>query len=201
MVNSISESGYNIFNENDSFYNDICATYTSENGTDMLLSDRKKDIYTVSQNQSLCQSGCEIQSYNSTNKKAKCDCSIISKNITDLNVDDLFNKTKIAQNFYDTLTNSNFHVLKCYQLIINFSNMIKNIGKIFMSLLFIAFIIIMVIYFIKGRKAILNYINYILEFRNMNNKKSNNHKNNNKKEKIKDKKKAKKTIKEIILKQ
>ena len=194
LVNSLSESGYNIFNENDSFYNDICATYTSKNRTDMLLLDRKKDIYTVSQNQSLCQSGCEIQSYNSTTKKAKCDCSISSENITGLNVDDLFNKKEIVQNFYDTLTNSNFHVLKCYQLIINFSNIIKNIGEIFMTLLFITFIILVVIYCIKGKKTIHNHINSILRFRNMN-KKNNNH-NKNEKEKINDKKKTKIKIKD-----
>ena len=194
MVNSLSESGYNIFNENDSFYNDICATYTSKNRTDMLLLDRKKDIYTVSQNQSLCQSGCEIQSYNSTTRKAKCDCSISSENITGLNVDDLFNKKEIVQNFYDTLTNSNFHVLKCYQLIINFSNIIKNIGEIFMTLLFITFIILVVIYCIKGKKTIHNHINSILRFRNMN-KKNNNH-NKNEKEKINDKKKTKIKIKD-----
>ena len=193
MVNSLNNTGYNIFNENDSFYNDICATYTSENGTDMLLLDRKKDIYTVSQNQSLCQSGCEIQSYNSTTKKAKCDCSINTENITDLNVDELFDKKEIAQNFYNTLTNSNFHVLKCYKLIIDFSKISENIGEISMSLLFIIFIILIVIYCIKGRKTIHNQINYILELRNMNNKKSNNNKNNknNKKEKINDKKKTK----------
>ena len=37
IYESLSESGYNIFNENDSFYQDNCATYTTANGTDMLL--------------------------------------------------------------------------------------------------------------------------------------------------------------------
>ena len=42
----------------------------------MLLSDRKKDIYTLAQNQSICQSGCKIESYNLTTGKAKCNCDI-----------------------------------------------------------------------------------------------------------------------------
>ena len=32
----LAKSGYNLFNENSSFYNDICATYTTKNGTDIL---------------------------------------------------------------------------------------------------------------------------------------------------------------------
>ena len=31
----------NLYDPNSDFYNDICATYTSENGTDLTLSDRK----------------------------------------------------------------------------------------------------------------------------------------------------------------
>ena len=60
-----------MFNEKDSFYNDICTTYTTVNSTDRLLSDRKKDFYETIQNQSMCQTGCEFQYYNSTNKKEK----------------------------------------------------------------------------------------------------------------------------------
>ena len=37
LVKSLIDSGYNIFNENDSFYNDIYSTYTNEYGVDMLL--------------------------------------------------------------------------------------------------------------------------------------------------------------------
>ena len=42
----MKEMGYNIFNIEDSFYQDICTSYTSLSGTDMILSDRKK-IYMV----------------------------------------------------------------------------------------------------------------------------------------------------------
>ena len=39
------ESGINLLNINDSFYNDICFTYTSENGTDCTLKDRVNIFY------------------------------------------------------------------------------------------------------------------------------------------------------------
>ena len=38
------ESGYDIFDKSISFYNDICTKYTTENGTDIILSDRINDI-------------------------------------------------------------------------------------------------------------------------------------------------------------
>ena len=44
---SLNESGYNLFHSNDSFYNDVCATYTTENGTDITLLDRKRLIYDI----------------------------------------------------------------------------------------------------------------------------------------------------------
>ena len=69
LYNSLSDSGYNLFNSNDSFYQDICTTYTTINGNDMLLSDRKKDIYSLSADISMSQTGCTLESYNSETKK------------------------------------------------------------------------------------------------------------------------------------
>ena len=154
LVKSIGDSDYNIFDGNDSFYNDICSTYTSQNGTDMLLSDRKKDIYSLVQSQYLCQSGCEIQSYNSTSKKATCDCSIKLKSLQNLEINDLFDKKEISQSFYKTLANSNFHVLKCYKLIIDFSKILNNKGQIMMTILFFVYLILIIAYFIKEQQQI-----------------------------------------------
>ena len=165
LAKSLSDSGYNLFDENDSFYNDICATYTSENGTDMLLSDRKSDIYSSTQNQTLCQTGCELASYNSTSKKAKCNCDIeTSTLINTLNIDNLFDKKEIAKSFYDTLTNSNFRVMKCYNLLLDFSLIFKNYGEIIMTILIFIFLIMMIIYFILGTKQIHKFLITILRF-------------------------------------
>ena len=198
LINSLSGTGYNIFNENDSFYNDICSTYTSENGTDVLLSDRKNDILTISQNQTMCQTGCELQSYNITSKKAKCDCSVKVETVNNLDIENLFDQKEIVQKFYSTLTNSNFKVLKCYQLIIDFSKIGKNYGEIFLTILFAIFLILTIIYCIKGQKQIHSFIDMILKLKNIN---KNPKKNNNKKseDKIKEKKKIaqKKTNKSV----
>ena len=185
LVNSLSNSGYDLFNENDSFYNDICATYTSQKGTDMLLSDRKKDIYEVGQNQSMCQIGCKFLAYNITSQKAKCNCSASEENITSINIDDQFGKKEIVDNFYNTLTNANFHVLKCYKLIINSSIIKKNIGEILMSVLFIIFIILLIIFLFNGQKQIHNFFNIIIKLKNISNIEiSNRNKSNKEKTRI-----------------
>jgi hypothetical protein len=88
MYDSLSESGYNLFNSEDDFYNDICSTYTSVNGTDMTLEDRKKEMYSVSGNITLCQTGCEFKSYNKTTKKAKCDCDVQTED-TETNIENI----------------------------------------------------------------------------------------------------------------
>ena len=195
IFDSLGNSGYNIFNENDSFYQDICTTYTSVNGTDMLLSDRQKDIYTESQNLSICQTGCILQSYNKTSKKAKCNCSVEeeSSELSDLNIDNFFNKEEMKENFFKTLKNSNFLVLKCYNSLFS-SKILNNYGELLMSGIFAIFSIISIAYFITGPKTISSFINSILRNK-MNNNKNNINKTKNKINKNKiPKKKDKKLI-------
>ena len=168
LVDSLSESGYDIFDEEDSFYNDICSTYTNQNGSDMLLSDRKTDIYTNILNQTFCQTGCELKSYNATTKKAKCNCNIEEETVTQVTADeDSFSKKEIAQSFYDTLKNSNFQVLKCYKLIFDGKRIKKNYGEILMFCLLILFIILWVIYSIKGQNNFDKIIIDIVETKNL----------------------------------
>ena len=171
LAESLGDSGYNLFDEDDSFYNDICATYTSENGTDMLLSDRKNDIYSATENLTLCQTDCELESYNATSKKAKCNCDVATSTtvIESLDIDNLFSKKEIAKSFYDTLANSNFLVMKCYKLIFDGSLIFKNYGEIIMTILTLLFLIMMIIYFILGGKKIHRYLVSILKW-NLKNK-------------------------------
>ena len=60
LYKSLDDYWYNLFNKTDTFHNDICSKFTTANGTDILLSDRKKDMYAVSQteNNSICQNDC-----------------------------------------------------------------------------------------------------------------------------------------------
>ena len=176
LYDSLKESGYDLFDENDPFYNDICSIYTSENGTDMTLNDRRTQIFGSSGNITLCQSGCELEYYNSTSKKAKCQCSPQTKETnTVLSFsNEQFDVKKIAESFMTTLQNSNFLVLKCYQLVIDFSNFFSNIGRVFMSVIVLLSTISLVIFCVYDNKKIDNFIQLILKDKLSNLKNKNN---------------------------
>ena len=162
LYDNLKESGYNLFDSSDSFYNDICTTYTSENGTDMTLEDRKKEIYSTSGNITICQTGCKFESYDKSTKKAKCNCDIQIETIeTDMEKID-FSKEDITNSFLMTLKNSNFLVLKCFKLAFNLKNIFKNKGRTVMSIIFILFIISILFYIFKDKNTIVKYINIIL---------------------------------------
>jgi len=164
LVHSLSESGYNLFNQSDPFYNEICTPYTTINRTDILLSDRKIDIYSKSGNEALCQKGCELLSYDENTKKAKCKCKIIEKkDNSDIFSGFKFDKKEIVDSFFDTLSNSNFLVLKCYKLALDLHKLFENIGRIMMTIIFILFIILLFFYCFTGNKKLNYYLDKIIK--------------------------------------
>ena len=58
LYNSMSKNGIDILDQNDSFYNDICLPFTSDDGTDMTLNDRQDTFYNDSI--PLCENNCNI---------------------------------------------------------------------------------------------------------------------------------------------
>ena len=54
-------NGYDAFDANSPFYNDVCTPFTNENGNDVLLDARRKDYYI--ENINLCGSGCIFVGY------------------------------------------------------------------------------------------------------------------------------------------
>jgi len=162
VYESLNSSGYNLFNSNDKFYNDICTTYTTINNTDILLIDRKTDIYNKYANISICQENCDLVSYNDNSKRVSCFCYIQS-NVTniDLNIQPKFILKGVQDIFFNYLNNSNFRVLKCYRVAIDLSTIFENIGRIIMSVIVLIFVILFIIFLIKGNKHISLYLNNI----------------------------------------
>ena len=158
----MNESGYNLFNINDSFYNDICSTYTTQNNTDLSMADRKNVIFDKKGgNMKICQNGCELKYYNITNKKAKCECEVQREEIKTEILGIQFEELNIVDDFYQTIVNSNFLVLKCYQLVFSLKGQINNIGSYIMLVFIFLLFILFVIYIFKGQSKIIYYINVI----------------------------------------
>ena len=195
LYDSLNKSGYNLFNFNDSFYTDICSPYTSENGTDIPMSNRQNEIYNNANNKSMCQNNCTFIYLNTTSKKSKCKCEIQTNKIeNDLNKIN-FSK-QFVLSFFKTLKSANFLVLKCYKLVFSIKGQKRNIGSYIMTSLFLILIIFIVLYFILESKKIKSLINQVikLKFGDINYVKAINKTKSNKKFK-KRKKVGKKTIK------
>ena len=176
LYESLSKSGYNLFNSNDSFYNDICSPYTSENGTDVPMADRQNEIYNNIKNNSMCQNDCQFVFYNSTNKKSKCDCEIqTEETITDIN--NITFNSQIISSFYNTLKNSNFLVVKCYNLFLSLNGLNGNIGNYILCSFILIFIICAILYFILGNKKIHKFIEEVIQQKNKMEKHLKNNKN------------------------
>ena len=167
LYDKLKESGYNLFDENDTFYTDICSTYTTENGTDLILSDRKSIIYSNNGNKTLCQNGCDLESYDSTTKKASCKCSpqLNETEVSLSSVSNQFSMKDIKDTFLKTLKNSNFLVMKCYKLAIDLKTILSNIGRIFMTIIIFISSIILIIFCFYDNKKIESFIKLILNIK------------------------------------
>jgi hypothetical protein len=78
LSEQIKELGYNMFNINDAFYQDICTPYKSSVGSDILLTDRIDYIYNNKDSQ--CQGNCEFTSYSLNSRYINCSCTINQEN-------------------------------------------------------------------------------------------------------------------------
>ena len=61
LYEQINETGYNIFDLNDPFYQDVCIPFDSPNGTDIVISDRIN--YILNKNNLKCQANCRYSYY------------------------------------------------------------------------------------------------------------------------------------------
>ena len=146
-ISNFKKSGIDVFNINDNFFNDICHPY-NDSKNDVVLEDRIKYIY---KNYSLCDNGCTYNQFNDTYQIISCDCKVkanISTNESELNI----------YKYDDLNLDSNFGIIKCYNLVFSFKGKLYNIGFwifLFLVLLHIPFLFS---YFYKGIKSIKEYI-------------------------------------------
>ena len=140
---SINEDNLFKHDPNSEYYNDECNTYTTENGTDIILNDRKEEF--VDNNMSLCENSCEYTGYDSKNKKALCECGIKYKEIILSEVD--YDTNLLANDFTMDDNSLNMITMKCYDTLFNKEGLLKNIGSYFlMTIIIIHFLSIIFFY-------------------------------------------------------
>ena len=147
LYNELKDSGYDLFNINSSFYNDICTPFKSPNGTDVSLADRKNFYF--NNDETLCQPNCQFSDYSVETKLLKCECDVSNAEINTKQIKK-FEKKDIYQSFYDTLKFSNYKVLKCYKLAFHINSITVNKGSILAIIYFGIYFVFLIIYIIKG---------------------------------------------------
>ena len=161
-ANSFKDLGIDIFNIKDSFFTDVCHSY-SNSKNDLTLKDRIRDIF---QNFSLCEEDCSYENVDLKNMIVTCNCEV--KNNLSI--------SEIKENFFQYKDkSSNFQIIKCYNLVFSLKGKKFNIGFWIFLFLVSAHIPLLFIYFYYGIKPIKDYIfKEMIKFGYIKNKKSKN---------------------------
>ena len=138
-----AEKGYDIYDKNSDFYNNICTPAYLGNG-DLILKDRKKEIYP--NNVTLCGDGCTYNGVNIEEKRIICSCNLNGNNNINTDEDD-FLKEDDGNFLTYFLDNINYKIFKCYSLFSNFKNLKNNYA--FYTILGIYVVILILNFYFK----------------------------------------------------
>ena len=142
------------YNKKSSYYNDICYIAESDEGADISLSDRKEDF--IDNNMGICDDECELSSYNYETKKAICSCDIITEIplVSQIRID----KKALLKSFTEVNNILNIQILKCYKVVFQKNNILKNNGFFIFAVLIILNLICFFYFVLKGFNNIVNKI-------------------------------------------
>ena len=164
---------YDIFNINDAFYNDICSTYTSNDGTDVTLKDRQNNYF---ESISFCDDNCIYDGYDFQHDLVNCICNSSSSNTSDS-----FSLNTFFKKFINVFKESNIKLVKCYMKVFELEKLKKNIGSYIMIGFFGLELIILILYCETGLISTKEIYEMIYKEReNKKNKEQSNIKNENK---------------------
>ena len=153
MVGNIDE-----YNSNSGYYNDICYSTKTEDGTDITLKDRQKIF--ISENKIVCQEDCVFSEYDPTKFKANCLCNARESSNSYSNMK--INKDKLLENFKDIKNFANFNFLVCYKKLLNKEGIIKNIGFYFLLIIILFHIMAILIFYLNQFSSLKLKINGII---------------------------------------
>ena len=168
-IKNLWGSGYDPFNSNESFYNDICTPYTPEKKRDITLEDRRNIYYL---NYTLCEDNCTYIGPNFETNRSICECVV--KTEMDIDRDVNVNYIDNYNSFSKALPKTNLNIAKCYKDFFKIKNLKKNWGFYFQFFFFIISIFLEISYFLYSVKVIRKEVaNLVKEHDSKINKKDN----------------------------
>ena len=145
---------------NNEYYNDKCYPYTTDNGTDIILNDRKKEYN--NNNLGLCEKNCKFIGINNENKKSNCECEVKKTFKNFKNID----KDKLLNNFIDFKSTMNIDIIFCFNTLFNLEGIKNNIGSYIIMIDIIITIINCILFYCKDDKALFLKIKSIIKEKN-----------------------------------
>ena len=141
---------------NNEYYNDKCYPYTTDNGTDIILNDRKKEYN--NKNLGLCEKNCRFIGINNENKKSNCECEVKKTFKVIANY-----KDELLNNFIDFKSTMNIDIIFCINTLFNLDGIKNNIGSYIIMTDIIFTIINCILFYAKGYKALFFKIKSIIK--------------------------------------
>ena len=129
------------------YYTDNCNSYTTEDGTDIILKDRQKEY--KENNMSLCEDRCKYLGYNVANKQSSCICE--AKNHMETISEIINNPNKLSNDFSENekTSSSNMISTECTYVLFTIDGIKSNISS-YLLLITIFYFLSSIILFFKG---------------------------------------------------
>ena len=148
---TIDENNLFKYDPNSKFYTDNCNSYTTNDGTDIILNDRKKEF--GDNKLSLCENNCKYVGYNKDNKQSICNCGIKSEMESISYIDE--NDNKLSNEFEgDSSSSANMISIKCTKNLFTSDGLKNNISS-YVLLIIIFYFLLSILFFIKCGYALL----------------------------------------------
>lgn len=154
LAYNMSLIGVDIYNSSDPFFNDICFPFTSEEGKDVSLEDRRANYY---KNVSFCEDECEYNGIDYLTKEAICECNVKPNFLTEaLN-------NSLTSDYLEIIQSAKVEIFKCYKNVFNLKNLKINLGSWIMIAFSILEFIFFCVYLVNG---VIPIKVYLLQFMN-----------------------------------
>ena len=172
----LANCGIDVFNAADDFFNDICHPFENPDRKDIIINDRRNEIY---QNATFCQEGCSYtgMSYDLMAANCICDSRFLQtdeKNKTEneeTKISESVNFKSITKSFTSNLLDFNFEVIYCYNLVFNIKILINNIGFYCLASMLTLQSIFLFLYLVKKLQPLKNFM---IHFKKINQNNNNN---------------------------
>ena len=148
LITTAKEQGYNLLDINDEFYTNLCAKYTTTNGTDIILSDRLNDLYNF--DVLLNYDNCDFDSFNITDYTINCETQIQTQFLNNSSDETNNKNSNKNSNSNSEIANSNLLTLKCADVFLSLQGISSNIGSYWYLICLSMVLGLMIYYLCKG---------------------------------------------------